>query len=126
LDEEIEPEGISVEYSKLSASELYAAFIPVVMNDKVVILDIKKLNLQLANLERRTGEGGKEKIDHPSGSHDDCAVVCAGACFLANYGERGSFFAAVVGSPIYGPGSDEGPGGYTSFDDWANRSKYPK
>jgi len=126
VQESFEKQGISVEYSKLSASELYAAFIPVVMNDKAIILDIKKLKLQLANLERRTGEGGREKIDHPSGSHDDLAVVCAGACFLANYGEKNSFFCCQVGSPVYGPGSEEGPGGYASFDDWTNRSKYPK
>jgi len=83
VQESFENQGIQVEYSKLSASELYAAFIPVVMNNKVTILDIKKLKMQLANLERRTGSGGREIIDHPSGSHDDLAVVCAGATVQA-------------------------------------------
>ncbi len=75
--------GIQVAYSKLSASDLYAAFIPGVINDKVIILDVKKLKLQLANLERRTGSGGNEIISHPAGSHDDLANVTAGACAVA-------------------------------------------
>ena len=122
VEESFKKEGISVEYSKLSASELYAAFIPIVMNDKVIILDIKKLKLQLANLERRTGEGGREKIDHPSGSHDDLAVVCAGACFMANYGTETGAFAQMAGQPVYG---SEGEGGAMgSFRDWLNDPKW--
>jgi len=79
VQEAFKNHGIKVEYSKLSASELYANFIPLVMNEKVVLLDNKKMRLQLANLERRTGSGGREIIDHPSGSHDDLANAAAGA-----------------------------------------------
>jgi len=127
VQEAFEKEGINVEYSKLSASELYAAFIPLVMNKKVLLIDNRKMKLQLANLERRTGSEGREKITHPSGYHDDLANVCAGVCFYANYGEKNSgAFAEMVGQVVYGPGSEEGPGGFTSFNDWLDRSKYPK
>jgi len=106
---------------------LYAAFIPLVMNKKVLLIDNKKMKLQLANLERRTGSEGREKITHPSGYHDDLANVAAGACFYANFGEKDSgAFAEQVGMPLYGPGSDEGAGGFTSFDDWLDKSRYPK
>jgi len=126
VQEAFEKEGISVEYSKLSASELYAAFIPLVMNKKVLLIDNKKMKLQLANLERRTGSEGREKITHPSGYHDDLANAAAAACFYANYGEKDTGFAEQAGSPVYGPGSEEGPGGFASFNDWMDRSRYPK
>jgi hypothetical protein len=112
VQEAFEKQGIDVEYSKLSASELYAAFIPIVMNDKVIILDVKKLKMQLANLERRTHAGGKDVIDHPAGSHDDLAVVCAGACFYANYGQQSRGYAAQSGRPVYGNDDLIGPGLY--------------
>lgn len=123
VQESFEKEGINVEYSKLSASELYASFIAVVMNKKVLLIDNKKMKLQLANLERRTGSEGREKITHPSGYHDDLANVCAGACFYANYGEKDTAFAEMVGPPVYGD-NDEGDGEFKSFDDWLDRSKW--
>jgi hypothetical protein len=44
--------------------------------------------LQLVSLERTVVRGGKDKIDHPSGMHDDIANAVAGALVLT-YEETG-------------------------------------
>ena len=41
------------------------------------------MTAQLSTLERRTGRGGKDSIDHPPGGHDDVANVAAGCLVMA-------------------------------------------
>ncbi len=83
VEEAFRRHNIMVKYSELSASQIYEAFIPIVMNEKAILLDNSRLKMQLSNLERKTRAGGKDVIDHPSGSHDDMAVACAGALLSA-------------------------------------------
>jgi hypothetical protein len=43
------------------------------------LLDIPRLASQFCALERRTGRGGRDSIDHSPGQHDDVANAVAGA-----------------------------------------------
>ncbi|MBA7596007.1 hypothetical protein ES703_02976 [subsurface metagenome] len=71
--------GVRVKNSELSASEIYMAFLPLVANGTIELLDNKRLKAQLAGLERKTRSGGKDSITHYPGAHDDLANAAAGA-----------------------------------------------
>jgi len=47
-----------------------------------VLLDDPRLLAQAANLERRTGRGGRDSISHSPGAHDDVINAAAGALRL--------------------------------------------
>lgn len=72
--------GIGYKLSEMSRSELYLTLLPKVNSGHVVLLDktqhARTVN-QLANLERKPGRG-KDVVDHPPNSHDDCANAAAG------------------------------------------------
>jgi hypothetical protein len=59
-------------------SDLYLAALPVIMSGKVDLLDNQHLISQLCGLERRTGRGGRDSVDHRPGAHDDLANAVAG------------------------------------------------
>jgi hypothetical protein len=67
-------------------AELYLRFLPMVNAGRVRLLDHPELLRQLRGLERRRGWGGKDRVDHRRGQHDDLANACAGACVLAAEG----------------------------------------
>jgi len=94
--------GISVENSDRSASEIYLAFLPQLTNGSLELLESKRLEGQLAGLERRTRSGGKDSIDHYPGGHDDLAAAVAGACVLS--AER---FGQSVGFESHSPVDDD-------------------
>jgi len=123
IEEAFEKQGISVKYSELSASEIYAAFIPIVMNEKAVLLDNKKLRTQFSNLERHPRSGGKDIIDHPPGLHDDMANAAAGVCVIASKKESGgAFVISDVGvNDIWGSGRDDDFGSAEMFADLVNK-----
>jgi len=77
--------GIMVENSKLTSSEIYHNFLPLIANSSIELLDNKRLVEQLRGLERKTSSGGKDHITHPpiAGAHDDLAVSAAGAMVRA-------------------------------------------
>jgi terminase large subunit-like protein len=64
-------------------SDLYLHALPLLMSGKLDLLDNQRLVSQLAGLERRTGRGGRDSVDHRSGAHDDLANACAGVIYLA-------------------------------------------
>ena len=49
---------------------------------KVELLDDSRLFSQILNLERRTGAGGRESVDHPVGGHDDLSNAVSGALLM--------------------------------------------
>jgi hypothetical protein len=49
---------------------------------------MREMMLQLVGLERTTKTGGRDRIDHPRGVHDDVANAAAGALVFA-YEESG-------------------------------------
>jgi hypothetical protein len=78
--------GIAVENAKLTSSETYINFLPLMMDGSVELLENRRLIEQLRGLERRSRSGGKDLISHGqfSGAHDDLAVAVAGACVMAS------------------------------------------
>jgi hypothetical protein len=75
--------GIEYGSAPLTKSEIYRSLLPEINSGKVELFDNPKLINQLLQLERRTGAGGRETIDHPPNGHDDVANAAAGACLLA-------------------------------------------
>lgn len=71
--------GVHYEVSKRPKSDLYQAFVPLVLGKRADLLDHDRLITQLIGLERRTARGGRDSIDHSPGGHDDIANVVAGA-----------------------------------------------
>jgi hypothetical protein len=77
--------GIMVESSEFTSSEIYLNFLPLVANSSVELLDNKRLIEQLRGLERKTRVGGKDQITHApfAGAHDDLAIAVAGVLVRA-------------------------------------------
>ena len=78
--------GIRYEVSELDRSGLYVELLASLNSGRVELPPCQKLSRQLQALERRTGRGGRDLIDHPPGGHDDRANAAAGV-------------AAIVASP---------------------------
>jgi len=76
--------GVRYTKSELPASGLYLELLPRLCSGEIELLDNETLIAQLAGLERKTRSGGKDKIDHPSGGHDDVANAVAGVCVSAS------------------------------------------
>jgi hypothetical protein len=70
--------GIRYEVSSLPKSDMYLNLLPLLNSGQVELLDNDRLVSQIVGLERRTGRGGKDSIDHGPGGHDDIANVAAG------------------------------------------------
>jgi len=76
--------GIQIEKARMTKSDYYLSFLPIVNNGDCRILDQERLINQLLNLERRTRGGmRRDQVDVFAG-HDDCANVCAGAIVEAS------------------------------------------
>jgi len=63
-------------------SQLYLALLPLINAQRVRLLDHPELLRQLRGLERRRGWGGRDRVDHRRGWHDDVANAVAGAVVL--------------------------------------------
>lgn len=81
--EQFRKHGITYKLSDKPKSEIYKEFLPLVNSGRVELLDNSRLFRQLFTLERKTGRGGRDSIDHPIGQHDDLSNVCAGVCVNA-------------------------------------------
>jgi hypothetical protein len=74
--------GISYDQAERVKSDLYLELIAYLNSARVELLDLPRLRQELQNLERRPGPGGKDRIDHPIGHHDDTANAVAGVVHL--------------------------------------------
>lgn len=63
-------------------SSLYLDFLPLVLSQRVELLDLKHLKNELVSLERRTRSAGRDLVDHPPKGHDDLANSVAGVCSI--------------------------------------------
>lgn len=70
---------IMVNPCERSKSEIYREFLPRLNSGSVELLDLPRLHTQLTGLERRTARGGRDRIDHVPGGHDDVANAACGA-----------------------------------------------
>ncbi len=77
-------QGLRYEKSTQAKSELYLELLPTITSHAVELHDNELLINQLANLERRTHIGGKDKVDHPREGHDDLANAVAGLVTIAS------------------------------------------
>jgi len=71
--------GIEYAIAEQDRSALYLALLPAINSGRVELLDLKRLSAQLLALERRTGRGGRDAVDHPAHGRDDVANAAAGA-----------------------------------------------
>jgi hypothetical protein len=77
--------GIAVQQSPFKRSELYLELVPAVQSGACELLDNPRLINQLADLERVTGNSGKDAVDHPHAGHDDLANSACGALVMATH-----------------------------------------
>jgi hypothetical protein len=75
--------GITYYTCSKAKSDLYLHALPLLMSGRIDLLDNERLINQLCSLERRTGRGGKDSIDHRPGAHDDLANACCGVIHQA-------------------------------------------
>jgi len=90
-------DGIGLDYSELTASELYLETLPLLAARRVELPDHPRLLNQFSSLERRVRAGGKDLITHPPHGHDDLVNSVAGVIYYANKTGR-HFFR--IWSPI--------------------------
>ncbi|MFO0729742.1 MAG: hypothetical protein U0361_01865 [Nitrospiraceae bacterium] len=76
--EAFQKQGITYQVADQTASQLYAAFEPLVNSGQVELLDVPKLIQQILGLVRKG-----DKTSHQAGEHDDYANAVAGAAVLA-------------------------------------------
>jgi hypothetical protein len=72
-------------------SSLYLDFLPLVLSQRVELLDLKHLKNELVSLERRARSAGRDLVDHPTRGHDDLANAVAGVC--SGLGSRPMMFS---------------------------------
>jgi hypothetical protein len=78
-----EKRSIRYEHSGQNKSQLYVELLPRINAKTIRLLDHPRTINQICMLERRTMRGGRDTIDHPPGTNDDCANAIAGLCGLA-------------------------------------------
>lgn len=76
--------GIAYTVSALTASEIFLETGPLLAQGRARLIDHQGLVRQLRQLERRTSSGGRDRVSHPPGGHDDLAVSAMGALQLAH------------------------------------------
>lgn len=80
--EQFRKHGVEYQPSARTRNEIYGALLPAVNSQAVELLDEPRLLAQLGRLERRTGLGGRDTIDHGPHGHDDAINAAAGALVL--------------------------------------------
>jgi hypothetical protein len=75
--------GIQYRAADLDRSALYLELLPRLLSQSVEIPNDAGLLRELRGLERKRGFGGKDRVDHRSGSHDDRSNAMALAVHLA-------------------------------------------
>jgi hypothetical protein len=88
--------NIRYEVSDRPKSVLYNDLVPLINSRRIDLLDHAKLINQLCGLERRTARGGRDRIDHPPGAHDDVANAVAGVA-IAGVNKYGNFDPTYAG-----------------------------
>jgi len=70
----------------LDRSAAYLEVEPLFAAGLIAIVDNPTLHRELRNLERRPSQGGKDRIDHPRGQHDDYSNALCLAAAIAGQG----------------------------------------
>jgi hypothetical protein len=75
--------GIAYVHCEKDKSALYLEALPLFSSGRCRLVDSARLVNQIVSLERRVSPGGRDRIEHPRGSHDDVANAALGALALA-------------------------------------------
>lgn len=86
---------VTYKVSEKVKSDLYRELLPLINSGQCELLDNKRLFNQLTGLERRTGRGGRDTIDHSFMSKDDVVNAVAG-CLV---GDSKRKLAGTWGTP---------------------------
>ncbi len=78
--------AVRYDVSERTKSELYLEALPLVNARRCSLLDLPRLRAQLLGLERRSGRGGRDSVDHGPGGHDDVANAAVGALVQCHVG----------------------------------------
>lgn len=78
--------GIFVSVSDLVTSDIYLEGQALFTMGRCEIINDERLIRQLLSLERRTGQQGRDRVDHPPNLHDDMATAAMGALVYAARG----------------------------------------
>jgi hypothetical protein len=78
LSEQFSKNGVRVDQSAKSKSELYTDMLAMLSSRRVALLDHPRSVAQICSLERRNRSGGRASIDSPVGMHEDVANCIAG------------------------------------------------
>jgi hypothetical protein len=105
-------------------SEIYLTALPAITSRKVDLLDHTRVIAQICGLERTTGRGGRDSIDHRKGARDDLANAVMGATFLLMRADVGlalpppNFDPLISGGPrqYFGDHPGWGLGGVAGSD----------
>jgi hypothetical protein len=100
--EQFQAHRIRYEPAKSPKSNLYLALLSHVNSGRIELPDDRVLLHELRGLERRRGSGGRDRVDHVPGAHDDRANVCAGLADLLLGRRRG-----VSPADLYSPPPEE-------------------
>ncbi|HUK37140.1 MAG TPA: terminase family protein [Vicinamibacterales bacterium] len=84
--EQMKKHGVHLEVSPKTKSEIYLDAAPLINSGLVELLDQPRLLGQLAGLERKTGRGGRDSVDHGPAGHDDAINSALGALVLGPSG----------------------------------------
>jgi hypothetical protein len=76
-------QGIIIETSALTASDIYLEGVALLNSGRLHLPKNDRLKLQLQLLERHVAPGGRDKVVHPQGAHDDLANAVLGCAGLA-------------------------------------------
>jgi len=123
---------IEYERSEKTKSELYLEAESPFNTERVDIPNKELAINQLKNLIRKARSGGKDSVDTDSGQPEDEANVIAGVIYLLSKGEEGPTcgWSEVTADDLregtrhaLGIGDE---GGFRDFEDWKEKSRYPK
>lgn len=89
--------GIEYVPSTQDRSALYLELMARLNSGAVILPPDKRMQRQMASLERRTHRSGRDSIDHPPGGHDDRANAVAGAVANATKRQPSSKTGRVIG-----------------------------
>jgi hypothetical protein len=92
--------GIDYVSADKPKSEIYLAALPAITSRKVDLLDHTRVIAQICGLERRTGRGGRDSIDHRNGARDDLANAVMGATFLLMRADVGAALPPANFDPV--------------------------
>lgn len=95
-------QGISFVVSERAKSDIYRDVLPILTSKRVKLLDLKRVRLQFTALDRRTGRGGRDSIDHMAGAHDD--VCLAAGTLVATTRGLVPIEGVVCGDSVLVPG----------------------